>query len=207
MRRDASLKHKESVDKFFKDRKLFIPVAMNLESIASGELTYYVSIDSTRFYLDRRHPDMKFLGYCNDLTNAKSDPNSENIARKQAIDVDKLNSIIFDPYDVDNARITSMELSFGNNFAKIGVTSMDGYAPQYMGGQDSTLNIQIQTTSKKTAAMLNALPKLSAYYAREYRLVLPCWPLKLESELTAFFGINEVLIESVTVCRGCIKSI
>lgn len=199
MRRDASLKIKESVDKFFKDRKLFIPVAMNLEAVASGELTYYVSSDSTRFYLDGRHPDMKFLGYCNDLTNAKSDPKSENIARKQAIDVDKLNSITFDPYDVDNARITSMEISFGNNFAKIGVTSMDGYAPQYMGGQDSTLSIQIQTTSKKTAAMLNALPKLSAYYAREYRLVLPCWPLKLESELTAFFGINEVLIESVTV--------
>lgn len=204
MKRDASLYIGESVDKFFVDRKLFIPLVIDLEA------TSYATADSIqlpkadvfigqKFYFDSNSPDVKFLGYCADLAAAKEDANSENITRKQSIDYEKLNSIIFDPYDVGNARVTNMDVSFGNNFAKIGVTSMDGYAPQYVGGQDTEINIEIQTTSLETVAMLNALPKLSSYYAREYRLVLPCWPLKLESELTAFFGINETLVESVTV--------
>jgi hypothetical protein len=202
MKRDASLFIEDSVDKFFVERKLYIPIAVDLEAVYpnnSAIATLYVNSNGKKFYFDGSAPDVKFLGYCNDVATAKEDPNSENIERKQAIDIEKLNSIVFDPYDVGDVRITSMSVAFGNTMAKIGVTSMDGYAPQYIGGQDSEVNIEIQTTDKKAAAMLNALPRLSAFYAREYRLVLPCWPLKLESELTAFLGINEVLVESVMV--------
>jgi hypothetical protein len=203
MKQDASSFIQQSVDKFFNDRTLFIPIAIDMQKVSSNIVkkanALYVNTGNKKFYFDDNAPDVKFLEYCNNLANAKEDPNSENITRKQSIDVEKLNNIVFDPYDVDNARITSMSVAFGNTMAKIGVSSMDGYAPQYVGGQDSEINIEIQTTDLKTVAMLNALPKLASFYAREYRQVLPCWPLKLESELTAFLGINEVLVESVMV--------
>ena len=43
------------------------------------------------------------------------------------------------------------------------------------------------------------LPRLSALYVRDFKEVLSAWPLRIDSEITKFFGVNEVLIENVQI--------
>ena len=40
------------------------------------------------------------------------------------------------------------------------------------------------------------LPKIAAQYARDYHMILPYYPLRVDSELTKFLGVSEVLIEA-----------
>lgn len=202
LKRDASLFIKAPVNTFFNERAIEVPLAIQFATDACvpmlGQDSLYASV-GRGFRFDAAAADLMFLGYCRDLANETADPNSDAITRRQAVDIEQMDSIRYDLYDVGDVRAESFSVALKNTLSRIGVSGLDGYAPQYMGGQDAEIRIDLITTSQKTAAMLNALPRLSSYYAREYRLVMPCWPLKIESELSAFFGINETLVESVTV--------
>lgn len=103
----------------------------------------------------------------------------------------------FNKYEIGDAVIESIACSYSNTLSQTTLKAMDGYAFQYCGGQDIAIEINIITKDDLTVSMLSELPKYSAYFVRHYNLVLNCWPLRLNSELTRFFGVNEVLIESV----------
>ena len=105
----------------------------------------------------------------------------------------------FVDYDYGNATITNITACFSNIISHLGVSGSDGYAPQYMGAQDTILTVEMETTDQNAVAMLNMLPKVSAYYVREYRQVMSFSPLKVTSELTDMLGISEVVIENVMV--------
>lgn len=103
----------------------------------------------------------------------------------------------FNKYEIGDAVIESIACSYSNTLSQTTLKALDGYAFQYCGGQDIAIEINIITRDDLTVSMLSELPKYSAYFVRHYSLVLNCWPLRLNSELTRFFGVNEVLIESV----------
>ena len=113
--------------------------------------------------------------------------------------VDTSTSMQFNEYPIGSFKVNNISCSFGNTFARTSLQAQDGYAPQYMGGQDTTVEISLTTKDETTVSMLNNLPKLSAHYARTYRKVLASWPLRMESELTKLLGVYEVLIEYVDI--------
>lgn len=126
--------------------------------------------------------------------------NQKANALKAAMDYENLNSIKWDEYEFDEPIIAEdFAIGMANTFSKITLSSLNGYAPQFMGGTDMQINFSFKTKSEYIAASLRALPSIAAEYAREYRIVLPAWPLKIESELTKLFGITDVMIESVDV--------
>jgi hypothetical protein len=121
--------------------------------------------------------------------------------QKQSIDVETTLSLKFDKYmlDYDDLNIMAVSCSFGNTLSRISLQAQDGFSPQYTGGQDTTIELSMQTRSESNVALLNHLPRLAAMYARDYRIVLNCWPVRFDSHITRLFGINEVLIESLDV--------
>lgn len=119
---------------------------------------------------------------------------------KALVDYVSPDSIKFEAYnDEDKFLVEAINMGVSNSFSQITLQETNGYAPQYMGGTDTTLTISLYTKSESAASAMNFLPSLAAQYAREYRLVLAAWPLRIESEFTKFFGITEVMVENVEV--------
>lgn len=119
--------------------------------------------------------------------------------QKQTIDIETVESLTFDKYEIGDVHIKNVACVFGNTLSKMTLKAMDGKAPQYAGGQDTVIEVSIETRDENAVSLLNALPRIAAAYARDYRLVLPCWPLRMNSDLTRMLGVNEVLVESVDV--------
>lgn len=122
---------------------------------------------------------------------------------KEDIDLDSEDSFKFIKYPNDSlmesAIVTNISASFNNNFSGTYLKAMDGYAPQYLGGQDTVIELTLQTQDEATVSALNLLPKLYAEYVRNYRLILSCCPLRINTDLTRMLGVNEVMIENVDV--------
>jgi hypothetical protein len=117
---------------------------------------------------------------------------------KGQVDVQSATSMKFTKQVIDSLTVVSMSAVFGNNFTKMGLEAFDGFAPQFSGGQDTVLEVKIQTMNAQSASMLTMLPKMATRYARDYKLVLNCWPMRIDSELSRFLGVNEVVIDSVS---------
>ena len=127
--------------------------------------------------------------------------NQEILRMKQSIDIDDLETIRYNLFtaikDEHKIRITSMAVSYSNTYTKIGTSSSSNYASQYMGGQDAVLEVNIQTSDEAVVATLESLSRLSSDMTKEYRLIMPSSPLKIDCELSKFMGINEVLVENI----------
>ncbi len=125
----------------------------------------------------------------------------EVLRMKQSIDIDDLETIRYNLFtSIENeskVRITSMAVSYSNTYTKIGTSSSSNYASQYMGGQDAVLEVNIQTSDEAVVSALESLSRLSSDMTKEYRLIMPSSPLKIDCELSKFMGINEVLVENI----------
>lgn len=203
LRREASLETQLQMDDVFKDGTITIPFSATAERNIA-ETQFSIPYPEYLFKLDANHPDVQFLSYCKGLAVALGHNNNETIneevvSRKQAIDLELLDTMQYDEYMLGNIRIKNISCAFGNTLTRIGTQGADGYAPQYMGGQDTIVEISIETTDAASVTLLQALPRISTSLTRDYRLVIPASPLKLESEITKLLGVNEVVIENVDV--------
>ncbi len=122
---------------------------------------------------------------------------------KEDVDLDTEDSFKFIKYPndtiMDSAIVTNVSASFNNNLTNTYLKAIDGYAPQYLGGQDTVIELSLQTQDESVVSALNLLPKLCAEYMRNYRLILSCCPLRINTDITRMLGVNEVMIESVDV--------
>ena len=126
--------------------------------------------------------------------------NQQNLYKElKDISLNEALGLKFVPYELgEGVIVESVACSYHNTFSRLSLKMMDGYAFQYCGGQDTAIEISIVTQNSFAVSMLQQLPRQSAYFCRNYRQVLNCWPLRIDSEFTKFIGVNEVIIESVT---------
>lgn len=204
LRRDASRVTGQIMDNVFNKKKIFVPIHGFFATMTNRpNMPWIMDKAYTQFALDFNDPDIQFIAYCHGVARSMDNldgdtPNEDITDMKQAIDLEVLETLKYDEYPLV-ARASTISVAIGNVYNRIGINGSEGYAPQYMGGQDAFVEIGIETTDENTVQFLHALPGLTTHYAREYRLVLPASPLKIESELTKLFGINEVVIEQVDV--------
>lgn len=124
----------------------------------------------------------------------------ENIGdMKDNIDLETASSLIFEEYPIGNPIITKMNFTYNNVFANLSMQSYDGYASQYTGGSDTTCDIIMQTRDEFTVNQFHTLSKICVQYIIDYRKVLTTSPLRIDSELSRFMGVNEVIIESIDI--------
>lgn len=133
-----------------------------------------------------------------------SDVMQDNVlADKQSTDVDTISTLKFEKYPNDDMLqsliVTNISSSVCNNLSRIYLKAIDGYAPQYLGGQDTIIEVSMVTQDAGAAAAINLLPKLCSEYIRNYHLILSCCPLRINTQFTRLLGVNEVLVETVDV--------
>jgi len=142
--------------------------------------------------------DYNFISWCGDNAYEFLDPNGEAAELKESIDWENERSLKFDLY-CENVRVDHFRSMMKNNFSRVSLLASDGYAPQYMGSQDTHISWTITTKDADMAAALKGLPEYEAYCMRNYHLVLPSFPVRIESEFTKMLGVYEVSIEEVNV--------
>ena len=104
----------------------------------------------------------------------------------------------FIPY-VENAIATNFSITLQNTFTKMYLKSVDGYAPQYTGAEDTVIELQFVTNDSVITSLLNNLPAISSQTVKKYRRILASWPLRVKNDMLQLMGINEALVEQVEV--------
>lgn len=104
----------------------------------------------------------------------------------------------FVPY-LENVLCRSVMSNMSNSFTEVNLKAIEGQGPQYMGGQDTQLQLELITDDIAVVGALNALPTLASATAKKFRRILPAWPIKIKSDLTRLLGISEVLIDMIEV--------
>lgn len=191
-----------SADEVMKDRKLTTPFSLNLAQAKDSPSTYVLNLgqsDADYFYLDRSK-DAGFLSAASKIADKTGNDDDDLKDVNQSLNLVTKNTVKFEPYnDAEDYLVESVHINTSNTFSQITLQETNGFAPQYMGGTDISINISMYTKSKQAAASMNLLPSISAEYARNYRLVLTAWPLRIESEFTKLFGITDTMVEAVEV--------
>jgi len=180
----------------YKDGRIFIPMRISIAADGSG--TSFTPIADT--------DDMKLLSYAKDKydNNSIKGNDSGNSQWRKVANIDQLDNMSFIPIDAGVFYITDYSAQIMNHMSSanghpISLQDSKGCAPQYLGGEDTVFNVSIMTSSKKAAGIISNLPKLSALMMRQYRQVIPCYPIKVDSEFTRFFGTTEVSITDVQI--------
>lgn len=139
--------------------------------------------------------DLVFAGYCATVGDTTTNEDIQNI--KNATDWERFDSLKYNSWDAGDIIANNFSVALGNTISKISVSGTDGYAPQFLGGQDTVINLSFMTRNQLTVSMVKLLPKVCAYLMRTYRQVITAAPIRISSELTDFFSVKEVTIESV----------
>lgn len=171
--------------------KIFLP---DTSAGQSSSLSFNTNLDEW----NRVEPDLKFLEFCDYNEDSLINANEEQQALKQSIDYEDAKSIKFKKI-LENALVTDFEASLNNNFAQISLLESSGSAAQYVGGSDTHISWHIRTQDSNLVNVLKSLPDYEAHCMRNYHNVLPCFPIRIESEFSKLMGVFEVSIEDVVV--------
>lgn len=184
-----------SGENIFKDGRVYIPIYAtykpigsdwwNKDGIKEGEVT--------DIGLDMDYKDVKFLEGCK---NHSSNPDS-NKKKSAQIDPRQLENMYYDKYVT--AHVENWSASMTNHYSRMNICDLSGASPQYLGGDDIKISLDIVTTDMETVDKLNAMPTICAAFGRRYRMVMPSSVVKAQAEFIQFLGVSEILIDDVQV--------
>ena len=218
-----------TIDKIFKDNKIRIrykahfeppswkplPDEGNIATTGGVEctlLTGYSGIsdtDTDSLNLDTNDFDYLALEQVQQMLSEENEEtgeiesNTTSNASNEAIDFyvkDYKNpaNMPFVPY-LENVITSVISSNTSNMFTETSLKAVEGVGPQFLGGQDTTIELQIVTDDIVVVSMLNNLPIMASATAKKYRRILPAWPLKIRSEFTGMVSVSEVLIDAIEV--------
>lgn len=188
------------LDRTLKNNILVIPISamIKVENDDNNKPEYIVKKGS--FKLDWDDADMQVLLFSPKYEELNIMSQSLNLTYKNT------ENIPFIKYDTGTVRIKNYSASLVNHISNIYLKDINGSAPQYLGGEDIVFSIVVETTSEDTVKALTQLPKLIATFSRKYKAIMPCYPLKVNSEITRFLGSFEMMIENVQTIASSDKS-
>ena len=152
--------------------------------------------DDSQSWVNVVDRDKLFLEYCNDNKEILESSDTLYAEMKDAMDHETVKSIKFTEF-LTNALVSDFEAGINNNFARVSILDSEESAAQYMGSSDIYMSWHIRTKDADTVAMLKNLPSYEAHCMRNYHEVLPCFPIRIDSEFTRLMGVFEVSVESV----------
>lgn len=160
------------------------------------------------FQLDNKSDDysasLKALGYLSALTDSQQegfedfDMNKTMEDLKSSIDLENENSMKFELFDMGRPIVTSISTSYNNIFTQTSLKATDGFAGQYCGGTDSTLDI-IMIGDEYAAGQAYSLNRICTKYLIDYRKIMKSSPLRIDSDFTRMIGMYEVIINSIDI--------
>ncbi|MBP3199169.1 MAG: hypothetical protein J6N21_19510, partial [Butyrivibrio sp.] len=207
IKKDAGICMKMNPSKFYNDNKICVTYSAhfkdgtttdndeNLDSYtrAQNQSKKKSCVCDKPFAIIADSPDMKFLDFCSNGKKHKEQQEKKKNDLRSIADLDNLKYV---EYALGDYWIKDFNAMLSNHVSSVCINNISGTAAQYLGGEDTKFSLYIETTDQETVRALVELPKMVARMARDYHIILPYYPLRIESELTAFMGINEVVIEN-----------
>lgn len=95
--------------------------------------------------------------------------------------------------------LDAISFNMSNYFTETYLKAVDGYAPQYMGGSDVNIQLNMTLTDEYLVSALKNLPHVILEMVKIYRRVMPCFPLKIKNEYLQMIGVNEVVFDNISV--------
>ena len=183
-----------------KKNRIVIPLAIEIEDVSFGIDSYMPTKDAA-WEIKGDSGAMKFLAGAKALAEKYRKLNESGGFAETVPDVNSLMNLKYNEWELGETAplVVSWNAQFVNRFADLRVLSSDGSAPQYLGGSDVALEVTIQTQDETTAKKLIAIPTEITRLTRIYHMVMPCVPLRIESEFSKFLGVNEVTCENATI--------
>lgn len=168
--------------------------------LAISTFSYYPQKSDSTFYMDEEEADALLCAYA--LPYAESTTSSDSNSAEgwqTSPSIYQLDNMKFNYLDLGNFYITDFTVQMRNRISRLNVCDVNGSSPQFLGGEDTVLNIVIKTRDQNCVNILSDLPVYSTTIMRRYREVIPCFPLKIDSGFTRLLGIGEVSISNVQV--------
>lgn len=181
--------------------RIIIPMSIAVNKIPGNFADNYVIKDGAKFQLNGNTASMQLLPLAKRLIEVYKDSDTD---ADVVPDVNSLMNLVYDEYKLADQSsvgflVTHWEARLTNHVSNLRTLASDGYAPQYLGGEDVTIDVEIQTQNKQAATLLTAIPKQISRLTRKYHLVMPCIPLRIESEFSKMLGVNEVTCEQAYI--------
>ena len=174
-----------------KENRLIIPLSIQTVKDA-GWIDVYKPIDGAQWEINGESPAMILLSIANAIADRYSDGKTTG---ESVPDIEALMNLKYDAWEIPDILVTHWSATMINRVANIHVLSSDGFAPQYLGGEDVNIHLTIQTTNKDSAALLTSIPTRITRLTRLYHQVMPCVPLRVDSEFTKFLGTHEFTVD------------
>lgn len=180
--------------------RIVIPLAIEIEDVSFG-IDSYMPTEDAVWEIKGDSGAMKFLAGAKALAEKYRKLNESGGFAETVPDVNSLMNLKYNEWELGETEplVVSWNAQFVNRFVDLRVLSSDGSAPQYLGGSDVALEVTIQTQDETTAKKLIAIPTEITRLTRIYHMVMPCVPLRIESEFSKFLGVNEVTCENATI--------
>ena len=188
----------EEAQKMFSGQFIEIPFSVYPDADKNTQEQVYDRLDTTR-------PEARVWDYA--LNTLQSSPRVKNGGSGEAFTdgwmkaplIAQLDNMRFKPIDTGTFYITSISASLCNTFSNVHLQESGKSCAQFLGGQDIEFNVSIMTTNKNAVKMIESMPDYATMMMRKYRQIIPCYPIKVDSEFTRFLGVSEVMIDNVTV--------
>lgn len=118
---------------------------------------------------------------------------------KDDLDIESSKSIKFDEYFIGYPIVTDISFSYNNVLNTVSLKATDGQASQYMGGSDTVINVTLIAKDDFTVRQLDTLPRICTRRLLDFRTIMTSSPLRLKCDIAQMMGINEVILESVSI--------
>lgn len=171
--------------------------AYSVEDDGKGvQFNVYIANVQSGIYINYGTGDNKASG------NNSDDENKETYSY---YDYKNPKNMKFVPYITDDAgnslkiELDVLTFNIANYFTETHLKATDGFAPQYMGGSDVTIEMKMTLSDEGLVASLNALPHYIMDNIRNFRRVMPCFPLKIKNDYLQMIGVSEVVFDNITV--------
>ena len=99
---------------------------------------------------------------------------------------------------LEDAIITRIHLGRKNSFSRLPIEASSVPVYQYLGSQDCYIKLDVEVTSEESAESLRMLFDTTCEQAKRVRFHTTAGVLKLDLDVVNLFGIEHVLIESLT---------
>lgn len=107
--------------------------------------------------------------------------------------------IQLEDYYIEDMWIVAMNVSYENSFSTFQTQTGAQPTYQYLGSQDPSLQLTLETDSRDAIASLQNLIKKADEYSRKYRYGITAGFIGFDNQMAALFGIKTVMIEQCSV--------
>lgn len=172
----------------------------NIRMIKEADLSGITWNNVNQFSINERHMDLlwKIVNRGAQLDKSTEEKFTDWRKQKDAIE-NAERTLKLTPWPIDDLYVKSINVGLDNIVSKAQVQGCESPSHQYLGSQDTYIQVAIETTNKDSISQLVNIARTAERFARDYKLGMNSAFLGIQSDIVNLFGVRNVLIENMSV--------